>query len=52
MPMQTHRGRGVIAPTQSQLGSRRRWVASSGRFTPGKDPVPIVQVAGWASGPV
>ena len=23
-----------------------------GRFTPGKDPVPIVQEAGWAPGPV
>ena len=23
-----------------------------GRFTPGNDPVPIVQVAGWAPGPV
>ena len=23
-----------------------------GRFTPGKDPVPIVQVVGWAPGPV
>ena len=23
-----------------------------GRFTPGKDPLPIVQEAGWASGPV
>ena len=23
-----------------------------GRFTPGKDPVPIVWEAGWASGPV
>ena len=23
-----------------------------GRFTPGKDPVPIVQEAGWAAGPV
>jgi hypothetical protein len=23
-----------------------------GRFTPGKDPAPIVQEAGWASGPV
>ena len=23
-----------------------------GRFTPGKDPVPIVQEAGWATGPV
>jgi len=24
----------------------------SGRFAPGKDPVPIVQEAGWAPGPV
>ena len=23
-----------------------------GRFTPGKDPVPIVREAGWAPGPV
>ena len=23
-----------------------------GRFTPGKDPVPIAQEAGWAAGPV
>jgi len=23
-----------------------------GRFTPGKDPVPIAQEAGWAPGPV
>ena len=23
-----------------------------GRFTPGKDPVPILQEAGWAPGPV
>jgi hypothetical protein len=29
------------------------WSASRpGRFTPGKDPVLIVQEAGWASGPV
>ena len=29
------------------------WSASCpGRFTPGKDPVPIVQEAGWAPGPV
>jgi hypothetical protein len=26
--------------------------ATSGRFTPWKDPVPIVQEAGWASAPV
>ena len=25
---------------------------SPGRFTPGKDPVPIVQEAGWTPGPV
>jgi hypothetical protein len=36
-------------------GTRRGWVVSSTprpHFTPGKDPVPIVQEAGWASGPV
>ena len=27
-------------------------VPSPGRFTPGKDPVPTVQEAGWAPGPV
>jgi hypothetical protein len=35
--------------------TRRRWVVSSTsrpHFTPGKDPVPIAQEAGWASGPV
>ena len=26
--------------------------ARPGRFTPGKDPVPILQEAGWAPGPV
>ena len=36
-------------------GTRRGWVVSSTPrpyLTPGKDPVPIVQEAGWASGPV
>ena len=36
-------------------GTRRGWVVSSTplpHFTPGKDPVPILQEAGWASGPV
>jgi hypothetical protein len=28
------------------------WSSRLGQFTPGKDPVPIVQEAGWASGPV
>ena len=35
-------------------GTRRGWVVSSTprpSFTPGKDPVPIVQEAGWAPGP-
>jgi hypothetical protein len=36
------------------LGARRGgWSAPRpGRFTPGKDPVPIVQEAGWVPGPV
>jgi len=36
-------------------GTRRGWVVSSTSrplFTPGKDPVPIVQEAGWAPGPI
>jgi len=36
-------------------GSRRWWVVSSTprpHLTPGKDPVPILQEAGWALGPV
>jgi hypothetical protein len=36
-------------------GIRRGWVVSSTpqpHFTPGEDPVPIVQAAGWALGPV
>ena len=36
-------------------GTRRGWVLSSTprpHFTPGKDPVPIVQEAGWVPGPV
>jgi len=36
-------------------GTRRRWVVSSTprpHFTSGKDPVPILQEAGWAPGPV
>jgi len=36
-------------------GTRRGWVVSSTprpQFTPGKDPVPILQEAGWAPGPV
>jgi hypothetical protein len=36
-------------------GTRRGWVVSSKprpHFTPGKDPVSILQAAGWAPGPV
>jgi hypothetical protein len=46
-------GRG-IAVLFLDLGARRGGLSASspGRFTPRKDPVPIVQEAGWASGPV
>ena len=47
-------GRG-IALLYHNRGTRRGWVVSSTprpHFTPGKDPVPIVQEGGWASGPV
>ena len=47
-------GRG-IALLFHDRGTRRGWVISSTprpHFTPGKDPVPILQEAGWAPGPV
>ena len=47
-------GRG-IALLFHERGTRRGWVVSSTprpHFTPGKDPVPILQEAGWATGPV
>jgi len=47
-------GRG-IALLFHDRGIRRGWVVSSTpqpHFTPGKDPVPIVQEAGWVPGPV
>ena len=54
-PGVAHRvGRG-IALLFHDRGTRRGWVASSTprpHFTPGKDPVPILQKAGWAPGPV
>jgi hypothetical protein len=45
--------RGIALPFRD-LGARRGvWSASRpGRFTPGKDTVPIVQEAGWTPGPV
>jgi len=47
-------GRG-IALLFHDRGTRRGWVVNitpRPHSTPGKDPVPIVQEAGWASGPV
>jgi len=47
-------GRG-IALLFLDRDTRRGWVVSSTPrpyFTPGKDPVPILQEVGWAPGPV
>ena len=47
-------GRG-IALLFHDRGTRRGWVVSSRprpHFTPGKDPIPILQEAGWTLGPV
>ena len=50
-----HRGsRGIALPFHDH-GNRRGWgvsVTPRPFFPPGKDPVPIVQEAGWAPGPV
>ena len=46
--------RGIALPFHDH-GTRRGWgvsVTPWPLFTPGKDPVPIVQEAGWAPGPV
>jgi hypothetical protein len=50
-----HRGSKGIALLFHDHGNRRGWgVSVTPRllFTPGKDPIPIVQEAGWAPGPV
>ena len=50
-----HRGSRGIALHFLDHGTRRGWgvsVTPRPFFTPGKDPVPIVQEAGWAPGPV
>ena len=39
-------------PSTSALDGGGWSTLRPGRFTPGKDPVPIVQEAGWATGPV
>jgi hypothetical protein len=47
-------GRGITLLFHDR-GTRRGWVVSSTprpHFTPGKDPVPILQEAGWAPGSV
>ena len=46
-------GRGIALPFHDR-GTRREWVVSSTprpHFTPREVPVPILQEAGWASGP-
>ena len=51
----THRGSRGIALLFLDHGTRRGWgfsVTSGPIFTPKKDPVPIVQEAGWSPGPV
>ena len=50
-----HRGsRGIALPFHDHGIRRGRGVSVTPRplFTPGKDPVPIVQEAGWSPGPV
>jgi hypothetical protein len=50
-----HRGSRGIALLFLHHGTRRGWgvnVTPRPLFTPGKDPVPFVQKAGWAPGPV
>jgi hypothetical protein len=45
---------GGVSPTYWHLGTGRKWAITPrpGRFTPGSDPVPIVQEAGWAPAPI
>ena len=50
-----HRGNRGIALSFLDHGTRRRWgvsITPRPLFTPGKDPVPIVQEAGWVPEPV
>jgi hypothetical protein len=44
--------RGIYSFLTSALEGGGWSAPRRGRFTPGKDMVPIVQEAGWASGPV
>jgi hypothetical protein len=45
--MKAQRSRGIAVPCRGGWSTPR-----PGRFTPGNNPVPIVQEAGWATGPV
>jgi hypothetical protein len=52
-PEGTEGGRGIALLFLDLGASRGGWSAPRpGRFTPGKDPVPIVREAGWTPGPV
>jgi hypothetical protein len=45
-------GRGIALLFHNRSTRRGEWSAARpGRFTPGEDPVPIVQEAGWTPGP-
>jgi hypothetical protein len=55
IPLQARCGPEGIALLLHDRGTRRGWVVSSTPrplFTPGKEPVPILQEAGWAPGSV
>jgi len=54
MPMQAQRGSGGTAPTHPKLGNGMGELSPPrpSHFTHGKYPVPSVQEAGWASGPI
>jgi hypothetical protein len=54
MPMLAQRGGGGIAPTHPNLGTGMGELSTPrpGCFTHGKYPVPNVQEAGWALGPI
>jgi len=54
-PGQAERGGGGTFSIHSQPGAvRRRWVSAPcfGQFCFGKDPIPVVQEAGWAFEPL
>lgn len=54
MTGKAQKGGGGIPPMHSPPGTRRRWWSAphSDCFTPGKNPVPIFQAAGWGLEPV